>query len=445
MNANASHDDAPEIGVPGKQAPLSRDAWVVLLVDDEPEIHEITKLVLADTSFSGIPIELHNAYSASEAKTFLESHRDTALMLLDVVMETDDAGLRLVTHVREQIGNTDLQIVLRTGQPGMAPEREVIPGYDINGYFLKTDMVAQKLRSIVISSLRAYKYIKTLRPREAGVAIPQLGVFEGYQRIAIAEEFAKAIGTNALHLLAQPQVHLASGAIAAIELIPNWRRGDTILGPAQLTEEIRDPELRLKFDEWLIRQGCAWAQSWQSLGLPPFRISLPVLTENIWNREILSIIEGHVSRLAVPHDTLDLAVPETALLGERPKARDAVAFLQSIGISVTLVDFGLGLLSLPQLQQLLPRRVKIHKTFVRHVAQNQERSAIARSIIALAHTLGLTVIADGIVGEQDLQFFKWESCDIGQGDLLARPLAVADVSTSLLSEAAPASWSVYLH
>jgi EAL domain-containing protein (putative c-di-GMP-specific phosphodiesterase class I) len=366
-------------------------------------------------------------------------------MLLDVVMETDDAGLRLVTYVREQIGNTDLQIVLRTGQPGMAPEREVIPRYDINGYFLKTEMVAQKLRSIVISSLRAYKYIKTLRPRQDGVASPQVGVFEGYQQLAIAEEFAKAIETNALHLLAQPQVHLVSGAIAAIELIPNWRRGDTILGPAQLTEEIRDPELRLKFDEWLLRQGCAWAQSWQSLGLPPFRISLPVLTKNIWTREILSIVERHLSRLAVPHETLDLEVPETALLGERPKAPDAVALMQSIGISVTLVDFGLGLLSLPQLQRLLPSRVKIHKSFVRHVAQDRERSTIARSIIALAHTLGITVIADGIVGEQDLQFFKWESCDIGQGDLLARPLAVADVSTALLSDAAPASWSAYLH
>ena len=445
MNANDSHDDAQQASAPGQRDPVARDAWVVLLVDDEPEVHQITKLVLAETSFSGIPVELHSAYSASEAKIFLEDHRDTALMLLDVVMETDDAGLRLVNYIREQIGNTDLQIVLRTGQPGMAPEREVIPEYDINGYFLKTEMVAQKLQSIVISSLRAYKYIKTLRSRRKGEASPRLSVLEGYQRLAIAEEFSKAIDTDAVHLFAQPQVHLVSGAIAAIELIPNWSRGETILGPAQLTEEIRDPELRLKFDEWLLRQGCAWAQSWQSLGLPPFRISLPVLTENIWSRDILSIAKQHLSHLATPRDVLDLEVPETALLGERPKARDAVALMQSIGISVTLVDFGLGLLSLPQLQRLLPSRVKIHKSFVRHVAQDRERSAIARSIIALAHTLGLTVIADGIMGEQDLQFFKWESCDIGQGDLLARPLAVADVSAALLSEAGPASWSVYLH
>jgi EAL domain-containing protein (putative c-di-GMP-specific phosphodiesterase class I)/CheY-like chemotaxis protein len=414
-------------------------------VDDEPGVHEITRLVLAGTSFSGIPVELHSAYSASEAKVFLDSHRDTALMLLDVVMETDDAGLRLITYVREQIGNADLQIVLRTGQPGMAPERDVIPGYDINGYFLKTELVAQKLHSIIISSLRAYKYIKTLRrPRDSAAPSESVG-FAGYQRLALEEEFAKAIETDALHLLAQPQIHLVSGAIAAIELIPNWRRGDAILGPTQMIEGIRDLELRQKFDEWLVRQGCAWAHAWRTLGLPPFRISLPILTENIWDCQVLSSIEEHVSRSAVPHGTLDLEVPEGVLLAERPSARDMVASMRSLGVSVTLVDFGLGLVSLPRLQRLLPDRVKIHKSFVRQVTQDQERSAIARSIIALAHTLGVTAVADGLATEQDLQFFKWEGCDVGQGDLLARPMAVADVSAALLSEATPVTWTVSLH
>lgn len=444
MSTSASNDDSREGGATTPHGTGTRDRWIVLLVDDEPGVHEITRLVLADTSFSGISVELHSAYSASEAKAFLESHPDTALMLLDVVMETDDAGLRLITYVREQIGNADLQIVLRTGQPGMAPERDVIPGYDINGYFLKTELVAQKLRSIVISSLRAYKYIRTLRPRHGNAASPELGEFPGYQRLALEDEFAKAIETNALHLLAQPQIHLVSGAIAAIELIPNWKRGNAILGPAQMAEGIRDLELRQKFDEWLVRQGCAWAHAWRSLGLPPFQISIPILTENIWDCQALSSIEEHVKHAEVPHGTLDLEVPEAVLLAERPSERDVVASMRSLGVSVTLVDFGLGLVSLPRLQRLLPDRVKIHKSFVRHVTQDRERSAIARSIIALAHTLGVAAIADGMVTEQELQFFKWEGCDVGQGDLLARPMPVADVSAALLSEATPATWTANL-
>lgn len=445
MSMSASRHGSPDGGTTGPDRSGSNDRWIVLLVDDEPGVHEITRLVLADISFSGIPVELHSAYSASEAKAFLESHKDTALMLLDVVMETDDAGLRLVTYVRDEVRNADLQIVLRTGQPGVAPEREVIQGYDINGYFLKTELEAQKLRSIVISSLRAYKYIRTLRFDRGGMRALELGGFADHRRLSLESEFGKAIEADALRMLAQPQVHLTSGAVAAIELIPTWKRGDTILGPAQIAEGIRDLELRQTFDEWLVRQGCAWAQAWRSLGLPPFQVSLPMLTENIWDSQALSRIEEHLSRAGVPHGTLDLEVPEAVLLVERSNARDVVAFMRSLGVSVTLVDFGLGLVSLPRLHRLLPARVKIHKSFVRHVVEDRERSAIARSIIALAHTLGLTAIADGLATEQDLQFFKWEGCDIGQGDLLARPMAVADVSAALLEGATPAGWAASLH
>jgi EAL domain-containing protein (putative c-di-GMP-specific phosphodiesterase class I) len=428
-----------------QQAPHAEARWVVLLVDDEPEIHEITKLVLSDMAFSGVPVELHSAYSALEARSFLEAHPDTALMLLDVVMETDDAGLRLVTYVREQLGNADLQIVVRTGQPGMAPEREVISSYDINGYFLKTEMVAQKLRSIVISSLRAYSHIKTLRPHDPIAAIPHAGLARGVQRRALEEDFAKSLEDDSLHLLAQPQLHLESGSIAAIELLPNWRRGDVILGPAQLADEIRDPDLQLQFDDWLLRKGCAWRQSWQSLDLPQFRVSVPTFTESVWDGRLLSLVERHLSDLSVPPGALDLTVSQTILRGNVGRAREFVALLQSAGISITLLDFGIGDLSLPQLHGLLPDRVKIHQSFVRHAARDRGRSSIARSIIALAHTLGLTVIADGMVSEDDLQFFKWEGCDIGQGDILARPMAVSDVARDIRSGTIPSLWKNDLH
>jgi EAL domain-containing protein (putative c-di-GMP-specific phosphodiesterase class I) len=424
---------------------LAKGRWLVLLVDDEPQIHEITRLVLADAVFCGVAVELHSAYSASEARSFLEAHPDTALMLLDVVMETDDAGLRLVTHVREQMGNTDLQIIVRTGQPGMAPEREVIAQYEINGYFLKTEMVAQKLQSIVISSLRAYHYIRTLRPHGLLAPMPHVGLARDAYRLALEEGFALALEDDALHLLAQPQLHLESGSIAAIELLPNWRRGEAILGPAQLADEIRDPDLRLRFDDWLLRKGCAWLQSWQSLGAPRFRVSLPMLSESVWDNRVVSLIERLLADLSVPPGALDLTVSQTILRGNVARARESVALLQQLGISITLLDFGIGHLSLSELQGLLPDRVKIHQSFVRHVAQDRGRSSIARSIIALAHTLGLTVIADGVVSEDDLQFFKWEGCDIGQGDMLARPMAVSDVAAALRSGTVPSQWKSDLH
>lgn len=426
-----------------RSARTSDAPWIVLLVDDEPDVHEITRLVLADTTFSGRPIDLRSAYSASEARAFLEQHRDTALMLLDVVMETDDAGLRLVHHVREEMGNADLQIVLRTGQPGMAPEREVIAAYDINGYFLKTELVAQKLRSIVISSLRTYGYIRTLHP--AGGAPTAASTSAGQRRVALEEAFGQALDSDALHLLAQPQVHLASGAVAGVELIPNWRRGEALLGPAQMGEAVHDPELRQRFDAWLFGQGCAWAKAWRSLDLPPFRISLPILTDHDGDHRLLASIEQALAAAAVPQGVVDIEVPDSLLLVEGPKASDLVASMKAMGLSVTLVDFGLGLVSLPRLRRLLPDRVKIHHSFVRRVTEDRERAAIARSIIALVHTLELSVIADGLTSEHDLQFFKWEGCDIGQGDLLSPPMAVTDVSARLRNDTTPIDHPGRLH
>ncbi|MFN0317570.1 MAG: EAL domain-containing protein [Burkholderiales bacterium] len=416
----------------------AQDRWLVLLVDDEPQIHEVTKMVLAGTEYDGLPVEIHSAYSALEAKAVLEQHPQTALVLLDVVMESDEAGLALVHTIRDELGNADVQIVLRTGQPGIAPEREVILKYDINGYFLKTEITARKLYSIVISSLRAFQYIKALKPRETAANILPGGFPRAQRRYELEDEVIKAIETGETHLSAQPQLHLASDTIVGVEVLAHVRTSGGIAGPSRLASAIGDQELRLRIDDWLLRLACGWARSWQSLNLPVFRVSVPVLTDQVWDCQFLSMLEKCLADTALPRGTLDLEVPETLVLGEQAPVRDALAFMQQKGVSVTLVDFGSGMISLPHLQRLLPDRLKIHRSFVRNAANDRERSAIARTIIALAHTLGITAVADGISTELEYQFFKWEGCDIGQGDFLARPMAAAEVSDVILSKGRPA-------
>jgi len=136
--------------------------WKLLIVDDDPEIHEITKMVLTGFTFQKRGIVFHHAYSGVEAKKVIADQPDLALILLDVVMETDDSGLQLVHYIRDNIYNSYVRIILRTGQPGQAPEREVIENYDINDYKEKTELTAQKLVTTVISSLRSYMGILTI-------------------------------------------------------------------------------------------------------------------------------------------------------------------------------------------------------------------------------------------------------------------------------------------
>jgi response regulator RpfG family c-di-GMP phosphodiesterase len=146
-----------------------QSAWRLLIVDDEPDVHAVTELALEDLVFAGLGIEFGHAYTAREARDYLKKHPDTALVLLDVVMESDQAGLELVDVIRNEYKNALIRIILRTGQPGQAPEREVILRYDINDYREKTDLTSIKLFSSVVSALRNYRDLMVIEKNKIGL------------------------------------------------------------------------------------------------------------------------------------------------------------------------------------------------------------------------------------------------------------------------------------
>ncbi len=133
------------------------EGWKVIVVDDEEQVHAVTRLALKNFKFADKPLEIISAYSSEEAQQLLDQHPDTAVLLLDVVMETDEAGLELVKHIRDHLHNLFVRIILRTGQPGIAPEKAVIEGYDINDYKTKTELTQQKLFSSLITAIRSYR------------------------------------------------------------------------------------------------------------------------------------------------------------------------------------------------------------------------------------------------------------------------------------------------
>ncbi len=151
-----------------KAAPTEA-AWKILIVDDEEEVHSVTRLALKNYMFGGRPLEFFYAYSGDEACKIMAKHRDMALVLLDVVMETEHSGLDVVRYIREKLRNKLVRIVLRTGQPGQAPERRVIVDYDINDYKEKTELTAQKLFTVFTASLRSYRDMLALENSRIGL------------------------------------------------------------------------------------------------------------------------------------------------------------------------------------------------------------------------------------------------------------------------------------
>ena len=143
--------------------------WRVLVIDDEDVVHNTTKLVLHDFEFENRKIEFISAYSSQEAKEILQNETDIAVIFLDVVMEEEDAGLKLVKYIREDLENKMVRIILRTGQPGQAPEERVIVDYDINDYKTKTELTVQKLFTSLVSALRSYKDLNIIEQNRIGL------------------------------------------------------------------------------------------------------------------------------------------------------------------------------------------------------------------------------------------------------------------------------------
>jgi len=145
------------------------DFWHLLVVDDDIEVHSVTLLALRNVEVLGKKLKFYTAESAKQAKEILQKDIPFALALIDVVMETDQAGLDLVRWIRNVQKNDHIRLVLRTGQPGQAPERDVITNYDINDYKEKTELTANKLYTLTYSCLRAYRDIIALYDNKKGL------------------------------------------------------------------------------------------------------------------------------------------------------------------------------------------------------------------------------------------------------------------------------------
>ncbi len=143
--------------------------YKILIADDEEEVHKMTKLVLRSFEYDGARLEFYDTYSGMETMEFLDKDNDIAIILLDVVMEDDEAGLRVVKYLRENLKNNITRIVLRTGQPGKAPENKIIVEYEIDDYKSKTELTVQKLFSTMYVCLRAHKNIKSLDRQKVGL------------------------------------------------------------------------------------------------------------------------------------------------------------------------------------------------------------------------------------------------------------------------------------
>jgi signal transduction histidine kinase len=184
-----AEDDILQIIDDRAQPPDTGPRWKIAVIDDDPAVHEGTRFALSDFMLNGQRVEILSASSAAEGRDLMRRHPDIAAVLLDVIMETDDAGLDLVDYIRNTLKNEAVRIILRTGHPGQAPERRIIVDYDINDYKAKTELTADKLFTTLTAALRSFQQLQRMEETRRGLEIiidaaSALYDFRSVQRLA---------------------------------------------------------------------------------------------------------------------------------------------------------------------------------------------------------------------------------------------------------------------
>ncbi|MCG8454349.1 MAG: DUF3369 domain-containing protein [Spirochaetales bacterium] len=248
----------------------------VLIVDDEPTVHDITALVLKNFQYRGFQLQLRSAFSASEARRILASEGPFALILLDVIMETDDSGLRLAQFIREELRDPMVRIILRTGQPGMVPQRQVMRDFEIDDYKEKAELTSERFDAAVTASIRTYLGFRRLEDNRQGL-IRILKAIRSVEPNEKQEEFAR-------HILAQ------------IEAVMN-RIHDAEIA-ALVVQRNLEGEIRI-----ITAQG-------------PIHHLSGILLDDIEDQQAASIIRESMSTGTVYHDQLRITAPLMAKSGE---------------------------------------------------------------------------------------------------------------------------------
>jgi signal transduction histidine kinase/DNA-binding response OmpR family regulator len=174
----------------------SQQKWKILIADAEKDVHRITKLTLRNFRFSDQELQFFDTYSGKSTREIIAANPDIAVILLDVVMETDDAGLQIVKYIRNELRNPFLQIVLLTGQPGVNLEQDIVVNYEINDYKTKTELTSTRLITSLVTALRAYQNLRAMEDNRLNLMRMKKNLHEQTHHLHVAAEISRKISSE---------------------------------------------------------------------------------------------------------------------------------------------------------------------------------------------------------------------------------------------------------
>ena len=244
-------------------------------------------------------------------------------------------------------------------------------------------------------------------------------------RLAMVSELRRAIDQNELSLYFQPKVSLAAGSVTCAEALVRWqhpRHG--LLGPDLFVPIAEQTGLIRPLARWVLDAALRQCSRWRHQGLD-LAVAVNLSMRNLHDPEVVDTIRQLLTRWGIPPARLVVEITESSLMADAERAMDVLGRLRAMGVGISIDDFGTGYSSLAYLKRLPVDELKIDKSFVAHIASDDNDAAIVRSTIGLAHDLGLAVVAEGIEDEATWDYLAGLGCDVAQGYFISRPLPVA--------------------
>lgn len=252
------------------------------------------------------------------------------------------------------------------------------------------------------------------------------------ERLLLENTMRRALERQEFFLTYQPQMELSTGHIAGIEALLRWRHPDLgIVPPDSFIPIAEETGLIVPLGEWVLAAACKQAVIWQEEGHPPLRIAVNVSARQFRQKNLGTRIEKILKETGLDPALLELELTESAVMENPDEAILTLRQLKKMGITLSIDDFGTGYSSLSHLKHFPIDRLKIDRSFVKHVTRDHNDATIAQAIIALAHSMQLTVVAEGIEHGEQMEFMAQHRCDTMQGYYLSRPIPAAEFGVFL--------------
>lgn len=253
------------------------------------------------------------------------------------------------------------------------------------------------------------------------------------ERLQIESSLRQALGRDEFALHYQPIVNLSSGIICAAEALLRWHPSAGSIGPERFIPIAEETGLIVPIGEWVVRNACRERQKWSALGVTPPRIVVNVSARQFAQRNLVATVGRILQEMDLSPEYIGIEITESLLM-ERPEDTiRALNAFSNMGVEISVDDFGTGYSSLSYLKRFPLDKIKVDRSFVRDIATDPDDAAIVTAIIAMAHSLNIKVVAEGVETEEQLQFLKSRGCDDYQGYLFSRPVTSAEFIAKLTS------------